>query len=119
MPRDLDALLDVFHAASEAVEFVRGMTREQFLGDRKTQLAVLHLITIMGEAARRTQPAFRIQHGELPWPQMLGMRNRLVHEYDDVDPWLVWDVLQNNLPPLLRQVELLIPQEEGDTGANR
>lgn len=112
MPRDQDALLDVFNAASEAVALVGSMTREQFLADRRTQLAVLHLITIIGEATRRTQSSFRAQHPQLPWPQMLGMRNRLVHEYDDIDLRLVWDVVRDDLPSLLRQIQPLIPRQE-------
>jgi uncharacterized protein with HEPN domain len=114
MPRNLDAIIDIHNAASEALSFVAEMTSEEFMADRRIQLAVLHLITVMGEATRRISAAFRIQNPELPWPKMLGMRNRLIHEYDDVDLVLVWDVLKNDLPQLLRRIQPLMPDQDGD-----
>lgn len=106
--RDRDALVDIFNAASEAVGFNEDLTCDQFLADRKTQLAVLHLITLIGEASRRTDASFRMHYNELPWPQMMGIRNIIVHEYDSVDMMLVWDVLTRDLPALVQQIKPII-----------
>jgi uncharacterized protein with HEPN domain len=112
MPHNEDSLYDIYICAGEAVGLVQGMTRENFLTDRRTQLAVLHLITLMGEAARRTDTAFRLRHATLPWPQMVGMRNKVIHEYEGVDLVLVWDVLTISLPDLVRQLDPLIKTRE-------
>ncbi len=80
------------------------MTSDQFVADRRTQLAVLHLSTLLGEAARRIDLEFRNRHSQLPWPQMIGMRNKVIHEYEGVDLVLVWDVLTNNFPDLIKQI---------------
>lgn len=108
MERNQAALRDVFNCAFEAIEFIQEMSFDQFLADRRTQLAVLHLITLIGEATRRTDVAFRMSHAELPWPQMMGMRNKLVHEYDDVDLPRVWSTVQEDLPVLIKQLEPFI-----------
>ena len=112
MPRDLAYLLDIALAIREAIEFVEGITREEFETDRMIQMAVMHELTIIGEAARRTSDAFRSQHEHLPWSDMIGMRNRIVHEYDQIQLDILWDTLHTDLPCLLQQIEPVIENEE-------
>lgn len=112
MSRDLGYLVDIGLAIQEALEFVEGITWEAFTTDRKTQAAVMHELTIIGEAARRVSADFRTHHDELPWPDMIGVRNRIVHEYDHIKLDILWDTLKTDLPSLLKQIEPLIENEE-------
>jgi uncharacterized protein with HEPN domain len=111
MQRDLASLMDITLAIQEASNFVSGMTWEQFASDPKTQAAVLYTLTVVGEAARRVSPAFRARHSQLPWPDMIGLRNRLVHEYDKIRLNVVWETLQTDLPKLLDAIQSVIDQE--------
>ena len=63
----------------------------------------------MGEAAARISEPFREQHPDLPWRQVIGMRNRLIHGYDDIVLSVVWEVIQNDLPKLIQALEPLAP----------
>jgi uncharacterized protein with HEPN domain len=110
MQRDEACLIDIAQAIQEALDYVRGMTLEQFAADRKTQAAVMYALTVVGEAARRASPAFRVKYAQLPWPDMIGLRNRLVHEYDKIKLKVVWETLQRDLPALLAAIQPVLPQ---------
>ncbi|MGQ9823176.1 MAG: HepT-like ribonuclease domain-containing protein [Thermogutta sp.] len=105
-------LLDMLLAARDAQEFARGLTRKQFEESRLHQLAILKALETIGEAAARVSESFRIAHPDIPWRAIVGMRNRLVHAYFEVDLDEVWDTVQNDLPPLIAALELLVPPEE-------
>jgi len=77
------------------------------------QYAVTRCIEIIGEAARGISEEFRTEHPEISWKNMIGMRSRLIHNYDEIDLDVVWDVLQHDIPKLITQVEPLVPPEEG------
>ncbi len=109
MSRDEATLLDILNAARAAQRFVTGMTQEQVLGDEKTQSAVLHQLLVLGEAAKRVSPAFRNLHPNIPWRLMTGMRDNLIHEYDEVELSDIWDTIAHDLPPLIAAAELLVP----------
>ena len=112
MPRDDTAyLLDMLVAAQDAVSFAEGMSYAEFLKDRRTQLSILKSVEIVGEAAARLSDNTRKAHRSIPWPEIIGMRNRLVHVYFDVDLPLVWDTVCNELPALITQLEPLVPPE--------
>ena len=81
MSRDDAILLDMVNAARMILQFIKGLTKDQFMTDNKTQSSVLYQITIIGEAARRLSPEFRVHHSHIPWPLIMGMRNKLIHEY--------------------------------------
>jgi uncharacterized protein with HEPN domain len=110
MTRDEAGLLDILNAARAAQRFVAGMTLEQFSGDEKTQSAVLHQLLVLGEAAKRVSAAFRAAHRDIPWRLMTGMRDNLIHEYDEVELSDVWDTIARDLPSLIAAVEPLVPQ---------
>lgn len=88
---------------------VRGKLRKAFDGDEVLQLALLHLIQVLGEAASRVSARFREQHAEFPWGQMVGMRNRIVHGYDHVDPDIVWRVATEDVEPVFAALERVLP----------
>ena len=69
------------------------------------QLALTHLVEILGEAAARVSMPARDKHPQIPWADIVGMRNRLIHRYDVVDLNLLWDTVETDLPPLIAALE--------------
>ena len=93
------------------------MSQEAFEEDVKTQDAVIRRIEIIGEAVRRLSVEFCAQYPHIPWRQIRGMRNKLIHEYDRVDLVAVWDVIQQDIPPLIAQIRPLVPPDDPPEGA--
>ena len=87
-------------------------TSLHFLGDLKTQSAILHQLMVMGEGVKRLSTAFRVQHPEVPWALIAGMRDKLIHGYDMVDLELVWQTVDNDVPALLSSIEPLLPKQK-------
>jgi uncharacterized protein with HEPN domain len=98
--RDLDAVRDIGRAAREIATFVAGMDLDGFLVDSRTQMAVLHRLIILGEATKRLSPDFRARYPELPWKDIAGMRDVLVHAYHRVVLSRVWDIATVQTPEL-------------------
>ncbi len=111
MSRDNEFLLDILEAARLAVGYVDGKNLDEFLNDTECQDAVIRRLEIIGEAARRVSEETRARFPHLPWNAMVGMRNLLIHEYDDVDLTIVWDAVRNNLPPLTTELEKVVPPD--------
>jgi len=97
----------MLEAIAECRGFVAGMTREQFDADPRTHKAVVWNLTILGEAARHIPDDVLDQHPEIPWPQMRGIRNHIVHGYDRIDLEIIWNVVQGELPPLVPLLEAI------------
>lgn len=91
--------------AREAVEYSRGRSRADLDNDRLLNLALVRLVEIVGEAAARVPQAMREQLGEIPWPAIVGMRNRLVHGYDTINFDILWTILTTDLPPLIEELD--------------
>ena len=105
--RLLDYLDHMVEAISLARSFAEGIAKPDFLGDRKTQQAIILNLIAPGEAASKIAlefPEFTAAHPDLPWQQMRGMRNRVAHGYFDIDLDVVWDTVQASLLALLRQL---------------
>lgn len=113
MPRDETTLLDIANAARFVQSFVQGLTKEAFLADLKTQSAVLHQLTVIGEAVKRLSPAFRDRHPILPWSLMAGMRDHLIHSYDVIDLDEVWNTAGRDVPEVLVKIAPLLPEPPG------
>jgi uncharacterized protein with HEPN domain len=96
-------------ASRKAVALLAGRTRVQLQGDEVAQLALARLLEIVGEAAGRVSPEYRASHPRLPWAEMAGLRNRLAHAYFDVDLDVLVDIVAKDLPPLIAQLEELVP----------
>ncbi|MBI3302044.1 MAG: DUF86 domain-containing protein [Deltaproteobacteria bacterium] len=111
MSRDSTTLLDMLKAARLVVEFKGGMNKIAFLEDPKTQSAILHQLLILGEAAKRLSTEFRTQHKRIPWKKIAGMRDKLIHEYEDVDLDAVWKTARSDIPHLIALLEPLAPSE--------
>jgi uncharacterized protein with HEPN domain len=84
------------------------MGYKQFLADRKTQDAVARNIEVIGEAVRSLPDEFRSRHPDIPWVDIIGMRNTIIHKYFGILPDIVWDVIKTELPVLKQQVQGLI-----------
>ncbi len=113
MQRDRAVLLDIAAAARLVVSFVRGVDKAGFLGDVKTQSAVLYQLIVIGEAVKRLSAEFRVQHDGIPWSLVSGMRDHLIHGYDIVDWDEVWKTATDDVPGLLREIDRLVPSQSG------
>jgi len=107
-------MLDMARAASTKVA---GISRAEYDKDENLRLALAYLIQTIGEAARTVSPEFRAQHPDVPWRKITGTRHHIVHDYLNVDFDIIWDVVRVDLPPLIAQLEPLLPGTGGvDSG---
>jgi uncharacterized protein with HEPN domain len=107
-----DDLLYLRHIL-EAIDRIRTYTtagHDLFRGDLKTQDAVVRNLQIIGEASKKVSAKTRAAQPDVPWREMMGMRDRIVHDYFGVSLDIVWDVVQNHLPPLREKIVRLLPQ---------
>ena len=111
MSRDKAYLADILDSARTIQQYLSGMNREQFLADVRTQDAVIRRFEIIGEAARHLSPAVLEALPDVPWNLMVGMRNMLIHDYDDVDPRRVWTYGQEDLQPLILRLKAYLDSQ--------
>ncbi|MCI3203404.1 MULTISPECIES: DUF86 domain-containing protein [Pandoraea] len=105
-----DYLDHMRQAAADACDFVDGLSKEDFLHDKRTQQAVVMSLIIIGEAATKVMDQhseFAQSHPDIPWRAMRGMRNRIAHGYFDINLDVVWDTIQIALPDLLQHLKAL------------
>ncbi len=112
MRRDEAFLLDILIAARKARQFLTDISWEQFTESELHQGAVVRLLEVVGEAASRISAETREAHPEIACDQMIGMRNRLIHEYFRVNVRTVWETAQHDLPRLVALIEPLVPRED-------
>jgi uncharacterized protein with HEPN domain len=111
MRDDAARLLDIVLACREAQEYTKGISRAEFQADRKLQRALCMLLEIIGEAARAISEPFKAAHPDVPWPHIVGLRNRIVHEYFRLDLDVLWEIAQRDVPRLLALLRPLAPPE--------
>lgn len=92
----------IIDAAEEALKFIKGVSKENFLKNRLLQLSLTKELEIIGEAADKVSDEYREKFSDIPWSQIIGMRNRLIHGYFDVDANIVWKTVTEDLPNILR-----------------
>lgn len=100
--------------AREAVAMVEDRTRADLDTDRQFNLALVRLLEIIGEAASRVPIEERARHPDIPWLEIVSVRNRLIHGYDTVDFDILWQIITKDLPPLIDDLEKLIRLENQD-----
>ncbi len=110
-PDDSTRLRHMRDAAREALAFAKGKQRADLDKDRQLALALLKCIEIVGEAAAAVSAETVARYPQIPWRQIRGMRNRLVHGYYEVDLNIVWDTVERNLAPLVAALEQAVPME--------
>lgn len=91
--------------AKEAVAMSRGRARRDLDTDRQLNLSLVRLLEIVGEAASRVPAEERGLHPDIPWPEIVGLRNRLIHGYDSVDFDILWQIVTDDLPLLIVALE--------------
>jgi uncharacterized protein with HEPN domain len=111
MNLDLDTIGHIRDATRAMMDHISGHDRTSFEADRKTSSAVLFEIVIQGEGVKRLSPEFRDHHPEVPWSQIAGMRDRLVHSFDEIDFDIAWNVAQSVAPGLLADFDRIVAQE--------
>ncbi|HEV2851562.1 MAG TPA: DUF86 domain-containing protein [Thermoanaerobaculia bacterium] len=99
-------------AAQQILEFIGDQDFESFYDDAKTQSAVVLQILILGEASKRLSPGFRDRHPEIPWSDIMRMRDKLIHHYEGMDPGEIWQAAKEDVPALLIFLDRLIGAEE-------
>lgn len=108
---DLVRLLHMLDAAREALSFVSGKSRSDLNKNRMLVLSLVKDIEIIGEAAGKVSPETKDQYAGIPWLDIIDMRNHLIHAYFDVDLDIVWDTATKDLPPLIEEIEKILPPE--------
>jgi uncharacterized protein with HEPN domain len=94
--------------AKEAIEMSQGRSREDLDRDRQLNLSLVRLLEIVGEAASRVSENTRHQHQDIPWPDIVGLRNRLAHGYDEVDFDILWSIIELDLPLLVEKIQTIL-----------
>lgn len=112
MNRAADYLQHMLDAARQACAYVEGLSKQDFLADKRTQQAVILNLVILGEAATKLMndhPQIVTEWPSVPWRSMRGMRNRLTHGYFDIDLDVVWDTVATALPALVADLATKLP----------
>lgn len=99
---------DMLNHLREASDLVQGHTRQEIDSNRVLALALVRLLEVAGEAANRVTAEECSLHPEIPWPQIVSLRNRLIHGYDSIDYDILWQILIDDLPPLIANLERIL-----------
>ncbi|MBC8548821.1 MAG: DUF86 domain-containing protein [Candidatus Brocadiales bacterium] len=105
-----DYLEDILDAIMKAADFIKDMTFDDFAKDEKTMFAVIRALEIIGEAAKHIPEEIITNYPKLPWREMAGIRNKLIHEYFGVNNKVVWKTVTEDLPNLEQEVRHIIAQ---------
>ena len=104
-------LEDILKSAAKVQRYTDGMSFEDFLADERTLDAVVRNLEIIGEAAKNVPEKVRLRYPEIEWRKIAGLRDILSHTYFKVSEAILWDVVQNKLPPLAEQVKQILENE--------
>lgn len=103
-----DYLKDILDSIIKIERFVAGKSSKGFFKDDKTVFAVLRALEIIGEAAKKVPPSVRKQAPDIPWREMAGIRDKLIHEYFGVNLEVIWKTIEEDLPPLKSAIRRLV-----------
>ncbi|MHB9154497.1 MAG: HepT-like ribonuclease domain-containing protein, partial [Endomicrobiales bacterium] len=93
-----DYLQDIVDSCSDVQEFIKGISYDDFVKDKKTKSATIRAIEVIGEAVKNIPAVFRSKHPGIPWKQIAGMRDKLIHEYFGVDTKVLWKTAKEDVP---------------------
>lgn len=101
-------LNDIRDHAREAVAFAQHKSRADIAADRLLELALTRLLEIIGEAASHIPKQDQLRYRQIPWTQIISLRNRLIHGYDSVDLDILWQIVTSDLPPLIAALDTIL-----------
>jgi uncharacterized protein with HEPN domain len=107
-----DYINDIVDSMNKAINFIKGMTYEQFIQDDKTIFAVVRALEIIGEAVKKIPDEIRVKYPEIPWKGMAGMRNKITHEYFGVNLRHVWETVKERIPEIKPMFEKILKDLE-------
>ena len=116
--RDLHFLIDILEAGEHIATYIEGLDYEDFLDSQLVQDAVMRNLQIIGEAVKRLSPETRVEHPDVPWREMAGLRDRIVHDYFGIDYEVVWSVIAEELPDLVPLVEAIADSQEREANSS-
>ena len=105
-----DYLNDILENIKDINVFIAGIDYEDLKSDKKTQYAVIRCLEVIGEAAKKIPDKSRTNYPAIPWQEISGMRDKLIHDYFGIDLETVWDTIQEDLLPLKKAVESLLEE---------
>ncbi len=97
--------------AREAVDMVRERSLHDLETDRMLNLALVRLMEVIGEAAARIPKSFQDSHNKIPWRDIADLRNRLIHGYDAINFDILWTIIQDDLPALIKHLEVIVSEK--------
>jgi uncharacterized protein with HEPN domain len=110
--RDSDCLSDIREAIHRILTYTADLTYQQFMEDVKTQDAVVRNLEIIGEAAKNhLSPNLRKSHSNVPWKELMGMRDKMIHHYFGINYEIVWTIAKDELADLLPRIEKILPKK--------
>jgi uncharacterized protein with HEPN domain len=110
MPRDYEVYLeDIRDAIDKVKRYTEGLSLEAFESDEKTIDAVVRNLEIVGEAVKMIPDTIRLAHPDIEWKKIAGLRDILAHQYFGIDIEIIWDILQNKLPALEKEIRKILP----------
>jgi uncharacterized protein with HEPN domain len=112
MRDDLAKVLDIHLACMDVLELTSGIDRRAFHENHVLQLALCRLLETIGEAARTVSQEYRLSQPRIPWAKIVGLRNKIVHEYFRLDLDMIWRIVTEDVPALARIVQTLVPPED-------
>ena len=107
----IDYLSDILENANKAILFTAGMSEDEFLQDEKTSFAVIRAIEVMGEATKKVPKGIREKYPYVPWREIAGTRDVLVHEYFGVNLRVIWKTVMDDLPSIIPLLEQILADE--------
>ncbi|MEW5977426.1 MAG: DUF86 domain-containing protein [Acidobacteriota bacterium] len=105
-------IADIIESIEKIERYIAGLDHDAFVSDEKTVDSVVRNLEIIGEAANRIPESFTAQHPEIEWRRIVGLRNRIVHDYFGLDLEIIWEILQKELPVLKAKISA-IPVDDG------
>ncbi|MFM7277653.1 MAG: DUF86 domain-containing protein [Microcystis aeruginosa] len=112
MLRDKQALIDISTAIQQTLLYAQGIDRNNLQENDEKQAAILYRLIIIGEATKRLSDKFRDQYPMIPWRQMAGLRDVVIHDYDELDFDILWNVIHINLPDILPEIQAILDNLE-------
>ncbi len=112
-PDDIGRLQDIFEAIERIELYIRETTEKTFIQDLMRQDAIMHQMEIIGEAGRNVSAEFQGRHQEIPWSHMIGLRNKITHDYSGIDIQAIWKTAVEDLPRLKQALTKLVEEAKG------